>query len=581
MELINRKNGLSQCITPLPMDASGKMSDYEFLCWVKANMDNLITQFNSLLDAWNALRTYVNDYFENLDVQTEINNKLDGMIEDGTFYSMFAQTVITYSQPTFVDSVGAMTNVNRLYVLTTNGHLYQYTNNEWTDTQLIYATVASNYFVLMTQPTNLNTLTQFGAYFHSSTHPAASNTPNDSLYANNGFLLLNYANTPTEFNTYQFFMSYDDQTFWIRNIQDSVWTDWTRIATLDNIYNLSATCYTFDELPSGDLNNIKNLGFIFHGSSMQTVTNGPSGLGNVFMLINIYYYRIIPLHYQFIYEYATNKIYCRFMSNQVWQPWVTINSNTIYVRSLDDEFYQIEYGKYRSNFIHYINNTINQNNWNIDSIYYGSQPISGANSEIIGPILEAGQSDFMGGVHGDETTTNLIILCDGVEWDYTTRVACNEVKIIMSSELYRVSTKEHIMNRNVTITFTYNKIKIDNSFIMLTNVTVARATNGGLLRMYNDINTVIAMNNYFSTTPPTAYFNNASPGNIMCTLGWTNGSLTIRNLYGSHYPTYSGFLNTFTDTTPISNKVYFDTVHTNTQFNSGDVISGSFEIVCT
>lgn len=31
------------------------------------------------------LRTYVNDYFDNLDVQEEINNKLDEMVENGTF----------------------------------------------------------------------------------------------------------------------------------------------------------------------------------------------------------------------------------------------------------------------------------------------------------------------------------------------------------------------------------------------------------------------------------------------------------------------------------------------------------------
>ena len=34
-------NGLPNCITPLPMDASGKMSDYEFLCWIQASIKNL------------------------------------------------------------------------------------------------------------------------------------------------------------------------------------------------------------------------------------------------------------------------------------------------------------------------------------------------------------------------------------------------------------------------------------------------------------------------------------------------------------------------------------------------------------
>ena len=39
----------------------------------------------ALLEAFNELQQYTNDYFDNLDVQEEINNKLDEMVEDGTF----------------------------------------------------------------------------------------------------------------------------------------------------------------------------------------------------------------------------------------------------------------------------------------------------------------------------------------------------------------------------------------------------------------------------------------------------------------------------------------------------------------
>lgn len=41
--------------------------------------------FNNLNDAFNDLKTYVHDYFKNLDVQEEINNKLDEMVNNGTF----------------------------------------------------------------------------------------------------------------------------------------------------------------------------------------------------------------------------------------------------------------------------------------------------------------------------------------------------------------------------------------------------------------------------------------------------------------------------------------------------------------
>ena len=53
--------------------------------------------FDSLHDAFNDLKSYVQNYFKNLDVQDEINNKLDQMNEDGTLnilLQMHARTVL-------------------------------------------------------------------------------------------------------------------------------------------------------------------------------------------------------------------------------------------------------------------------------------------------------------------------------------------------------------------------------------------------------------------------------------------------------------------------------------------------------
>lgn len=60
---------------------------------VQGVTENLVTSFNSLYD-------YVHDFFDNLDVQEEINNKLDEMVEDGTIQSMFEMYApyITFEQ---------------------------------------------------------------------------------------------------------------------------------------------------------------------------------------------------------------------------------------------------------------------------------------------------------------------------------------------------------------------------------------------------------------------------------------------------------------------------------------------------
>ena len=72
-----------------------------------ARVNMLIRMFNKLsrntkntvedyINRFNELYTYVHDYFDNLDVQEEINNKLDDMTEDGTLQSILLNYTTTY-----------------------------------------------------------------------------------------------------------------------------------------------------------------------------------------------------------------------------------------------------------------------------------------------------------------------------------------------------------------------------------------------------------------------------------------------------------------------------------------------------
>ena len=60
--------------------------------WFLQEFNKLVAQwkamqknFDSLQDAFNDLKNYVQDYFKNLDVQEEINNKIDSLVADGYF----------------------------------------------------------------------------------------------------------------------------------------------------------------------------------------------------------------------------------------------------------------------------------------------------------------------------------------------------------------------------------------------------------------------------------------------------------------------------------------------------------------
>lgn len=83
------------CQKVLPLVYDDSLSYYELLCkvvdYLNKTMDEvnqLGTDVSNLFNAFQQLQDYVNNYFSTLDVQEEINNKLDEMASDGTLTSI-------------------------------------------------------------------------------------------------------------------------------------------------------------------------------------------------------------------------------------------------------------------------------------------------------------------------------------------------------------------------------------------------------------------------------------------------------------------------------------------------------------
>ena len=83
------------CQKMLPAVYDDSLSYYEVLCKLTNYLNEVINSTNamtedvtSLYEAYNMLQGFVNDYFDNLSVQTEINNKLDTMASDGTLSAL-------------------------------------------------------------------------------------------------------------------------------------------------------------------------------------------------------------------------------------------------------------------------------------------------------------------------------------------------------------------------------------------------------------------------------------------------------------------------------------------------------------
>ena len=85
------------CQKVLPLVYDDSLSYYELLCkvvdYLNKTMEDVETlhgDVEDLHDAYVQLQDWVNDYFDNLDVQTEINNKLDSMASDGSLTNIIS-----------------------------------------------------------------------------------------------------------------------------------------------------------------------------------------------------------------------------------------------------------------------------------------------------------------------------------------------------------------------------------------------------------------------------------------------------------------------------------------------------------
>lgn len=89
------------CSAIIPTMFDDSLSYYEALCalnrFIQKNLveviNNNATVTQEYIDLTNQLKEYMENYFDNLDVQEEINNKLDAMVTDGTMNTIINQEI--------------------------------------------------------------------------------------------------------------------------------------------------------------------------------------------------------------------------------------------------------------------------------------------------------------------------------------------------------------------------------------------------------------------------------------------------------------------------------------------------------
>ena len=165
----------------IPTSYLESMSYAELLMWfcnylqntVIPTVNNNAEAVEELQGLYQELKSYVDNYFNNLDVQEEINNKLDNMVEDGTFGLLLAPYLQTFNnrldlQDASIDNIQTQVNSvasgspagvydtvsdlttadpdhTKIYVVTATGKWYYYNNSQWNEGGTYQATqIADN-----------------------------------------------------------------------------------------------------------------------------------------------------------------------------------------------------------------------------------------------------------------------------------------------------------------------------------------------------------------------------------------------------------------------------------------------------
>lgn len=153
------------CQKVLPLVYDDSLSYYEVLCKLVKYLDDMITNLeglhqdvSDLRDAFNQLQGYVNNYFDNLDVQEEINNKLDNMVQSGQLgqilNNLFGLSPKKLEGNILLDVFASYTTIGVLqgacYI--GNNRIVAYYNIGGTDTGTLRCYDLSSYSVLWSYP---------------------------------------------------------------------------------------------------------------------------------------------------------------------------------------------------------------------------------------------------------------------------------------------------------------------------------------------------------------------------------------------------------------------------------------------
>ena len=246
--------------------------------------------------------------------------------------------------------------------------------------------------------------------------------------------------------------------------------------------------------------------------------------------------------------------------------------------------YQISFGDYECELYRVVSEAADADNWNVVHISHNGSDIIGRWTDIIGPLKLAGDNDFIGGVHGSETTTSLNVYSGSkkLTLDSSLDEEFEKLTIMMTSTCRRESDKSNAFSRRVCVEISRNKMHISSEFVCIasSSLTVTRVTNGGLISANNNVILGCYMNNYSCDGYPSAAPNNQSNKNTHAVVVTTRGTIIVNNIQGKEQDDYKGYFELFATEEVPRTKVYFCPLYgTEKSVSAGDAFYGECEYI--
>lgn len=322
-----------------------------------------------------------------------------------------------------------------------------------------------------------------GFFFVSATEGWA-NLPKYS----SGVITTKNGNTPHRL--YQTYHTYENEMFW-RCLKGGVFTDWVKVPDHTNALMRYPTGY------SDNVDDIKQPGMYPFGSS--TEHNAPEEAGMLLVFAN----DINTQYYQLFIGYFGGMYYRGYSGGQ-YGPWkrvglvtepedvkVDYSKEYTIVKDTDTNVYIYKRGNrgyIRYQYMRHTDEAINLDTWRLatiemcDAERYPIRDISPIGADVEGVVLLAGESDHIGGVHGDETLDNYRLFVDGKEYRFEeiTAMSADNVTIIVNSKMYHAGGGAHCINHYKHVVFDKTGVYINNRWTALEQLSV-ESVRGGML----------------------------------------------------------------------------------------------------